>query len=109
MLNTLTNSASIDEMSAKATFYLGLHCLPKYLLTWSMLNSLTHKFSNVEMTNSADTDLLYNVLPIVCCSSVFVFVSYALLCVHSSFAIILKRKRKLVALLLLSYRYIIIL
>ena len=28
---------------------------------------------------------------------------YALLCVHSSFAIILKRKRKLVALLLLSY------
>ena len=32
---------------------------------------------------------------------------YALLCVHSSFAIILKRKRKLVALLLLSYRCII--
>ena len=32
---------------------------------------------------------------------------YALLCVHSSFAIILKRKRKLVALLLLSYRYIV--
>ena len=29
---------------------------------------------------------------------------YALLCVHSSFAIILKRKRKLIALLLLSYR-----
>ena len=29
---------------------------------------------------------------------------YALLCVHYSFAIILKRKRKLVALLLLSYR-----
>ena len=29
---------------------------------------------------------------------------YALLCVHSSFAIILKIKRKLVALLLLSYR-----
>ena len=28
---------------------------------------------------------------------------YALLCVHSSFAIILKRKRELVALLLLSY------
>ena len=28
---------------------------------------------------------------------------YALLCVHSSFAIMLKRKRKLVALLLLSY------
>ena len=29
---------------------------------------------------------------------------YVLLCVHSSFAIILKRKRKLVALLVLSYR-----
>ena len=29
---------------------------------------------------------------------------HALLCVHSSFEIILKRKRKLVALLLLSYR-----
>ena len=29
---------------------------------------------------------------------------YALLCVHSRFAIILKRKRKLVALQLLSYR-----
>ena len=33
---------------------------------------------------------------------------YALLCVHSSFAIILKRKRKLGALLLLSYRCIVI-
>ena len=32
---------------------------------------------------------------------------YALLCVHSSFAIILKRKRKLVAFLLLSYRFIV--
>ena len=32
---------------------------------------------------------------------------YALLCVHSSFAITLKRKRKLVALLLLSYRCIV--
>ena len=32
---------------------------------------------------------------------------YALLCVHSSFAIILKRKRKLFALLLLSYRCIV--
>ena len=33
---------------------------------------------------------------------------YALLCVHSSFVIILKRKRKLVALLLLSYRCFVI-
>ena len=32
---------------------------------------------------------------------------YALPCVHSSFAIILKRKRKLVALILLSYRCIV--
>ena len=32
---------------------------------------------------------------------------YVLLCVHSSFANILKRKRKLVALLLLSYRCIV--
>ena len=35
----------------------------------------------------------------------FVFVFYALLCAHSGFAIILKRKRELVALQLLSYRY----
>ena len=32
---------------------------------------------------------------------------YALLCVHSRFAIILKRKRKIVALLSLSYRFIV--
>ena len=40
----------------------------------------------------------------VLCLSLF---RYAFLCVHSSFAIILERKRKLVALLLLSYRYIV--
>ena len=40
----------------------------------------------------------------VLCSSLF---CYALLCVHSSFAIILKRTRKLVALLLLSYRCVV--
>ena len=38
------------------------------------------------------------------CLSLF---CYALLCVHSNFVIILKRKRKLVALLLLSYRCIV--
>ena len=38
------------------------------------------------------------------CLSLF---CYALLCVHSSFAIVLKRKKKLVALLLLSYRCIV--
>ena len=37
----------------------------------------------------------------VLCLSLF---WYALLCVHFSFAINLKRKRKLIALLLLSYR-----
>ena len=37
----------------------------------------------------------------VLCSYLF---CYALLCVHSNFAFILKRKRKLAALLLLSYR-----
>ena len=39
----------------------------------------------------------------VLCLSLF---CYALLCAHSSFAIILKKKRKLVALLLLSYKSI---
>ena len=39
----------------------------------------------------------------VLCLSLF---CYALLCVHSSFAIILKRKKRLFALLLLSYRCI---
>ena len=37
----------------------------------------------------------------------FYLFCYALLCVHSIFAIILKRKRNLVDLLLLSYRYIV--
>ena len=47
--------------------------------------------------------------PLFVGGSVFVFalLCYALLCVHSSFATILKRKRKLVALLLLSYRCIV--
>ena len=40
----------------------------------------------------------------VLCLSLF---CYALLCVHSSFAIILKRKNKLRALLLMSYRCIV--
>ena len=40
----------------------------------------------------------------VLCLSLF---CYALLRAHSSFAIILKRKRKLVAMLLLSYIYIV--
>ena len=40
----------------------------------------------------------------VLCLSLF---CYALLCVHSSFAIILKRERKPVALLILSYRCIV--
>ena len=40
----------------------------------------------------------------VLCLSLF---CYVFLCAHSSFAIILKRKRKLVAMLLLSYRCIV--
>ena len=40
----------------------------------------------------------------VLCLSLF---WYALLCVHFSVSVILKRKRKLVALLLLSYRCIV--
>ena len=44
-----------------------------------------------------------NVLPIVCGSSLLVFV---LLCI-TSFVIILKRKRELIGLLLLSYIYIV--
>ena len=40
----------------------------------------------------------------ILCLSLF---CYAILCVHSSFAIILKRKRKLVASLLLSNRFIV--
>ena len=34
-------------------------------------------------------------------------ICYALICVHSSFAIIVKRKRKLVVLLFLSYRCLV--
>ena len=45
--------------------------------------------------------MYFHLLVVVLCLSLF---CYALLCVHSSFSIILKRKRKLVALLLLSYR-----
>ena len=37
----------------------------------------------------------------------FVFVLFCIFCVHFCFAIILKRKRKLVAFLLLSYRCIV--
>ena len=44
-----------------------------------------------------------NVAPIVCEGSMLVFVWYELLYVHFSFAIILTRKRELVALLLLSF------
>ena len=40
----------------------------------------------------------------VLCLSLF---CYALLCVQSSLAIVLKRKRKLVALILLSYRCLV--
>ena len=47
---------------------------------------------------------MVNVLSIVCGSYCLSLFCYALLYVHSSVAVILKRARKLVALLLLSYR-----
>ena len=47
-------------------------------------------------------DLLFIVLPIVCEGSVLSLLCYAF-CVLSSFEIMLKRKRELVAMLLLSY------
>ena len=56
-------------------------------------------------THSVVVDLLFNALPIVCGSSVL-SLFYALLCVDSSFTIILKRKRKPAAMLLLFYRCI---
>ena len=56
---------------------------------------------------SVVVDQLFNVLPIVCGRLCLYLFCYALLCVHSSIAIILKRKRKLAALLLLSYRCIV--
>ena len=49
-------------------------------------------------------DLLFNAHTIVCGVLCLSLICYALLYVNSSFAIILKRKRKLVALLLLSCR-----
>ena len=45
--------------------------------------------------------MYFQLLVGVLCLSLF---CYVLLCVHSSFELILKRKRKLVVLLLLSYR-----
>ena len=55
---------------------------------------------------SVAVDHLFNLFPIACGGSVFVFFSfffwYALLCFLSSFAIILMRKRELIALILLS-------
>ena len=50
----MANSADTDEMPCSATFYMGLHCLPKYLLT-DMLQSVkglqcdniaSHKIAN---------------------------------------------------------------
>ena len=56
--------------------------------------------------DSLVVDLSFNVLLImgVLCLSLF---SHALLCALPSFAIILKRKRELVALLLLSFGYLV--
>ena len=74
-----------------------MHLSPRWLRLLSILSS-----------GCVVVDLLFNVLTIVCGRSLLVCVlfCYALFCVHSSFTIILKRKRKLVSLLLLSYRCI---
>ena len=48
----------------------------------------------VDTTKPSLVKMLINVLPIVCRSSEFVLFCNALLCVHSSFAIILKREKK---------------
>ena len=60
---------------------------------------------SVEGCGSVVVAILFNVIPLVCGNSLF---CYALLCVHSSFAIIMKRKRKLFDFLVLYYRCIII-
>ena len=52
-------------------------------------------------SGSVVVEVLFNVPPIVCGGSVSVFAWYALLYIHSSFAIILVRKRELVDLPLL--------
>ena len=56
---------------------------------------------------SVVVDLLIDVLPIGCGGSVFVFVLLCITLGLSSFAIILKRKRDLASLLLLSYRCLV--
>ena len=61
-----------------------MHLSPPHLAAWAAARS------------KAVILLLFNILPIVCGSSVFVM--------HYLFKFILKTKRKLVALLLLSYK-----
>ena len=73
--------------------------ISKYLFLYFL-----HK---VLLTELIVVGLLFNVLLVVCKSSVLSLLSHALLCIHSSLAIILKRKRKLVALLLLTYTCIV--
>ena len=46
----------------------------------------------------------FSLCVVILCLSLF---CYALLCVHSTFAIVLKRKNMLVALLLLSYQCLV--
>ena len=63
--------------------------------------------SVLRQCGSVVVDLLSNVLPFVCGSSVFVFIFLCIILCHSNFAIILKRKRRLAALLVFSYRGIV--
>ena len=71
-----------------------------FLMAWLTLSKVE------EIMIFVVVDILFNVLPIVCGNSVFDFVLLCITLCPSSFAIILKKKRKLVALLLLSYRCI---
>ena len=85
-----------------------------HFLYKSMFSSLTHLLTDIYCVNSlcrrlafqgggsVVVDLLFNVPPIVCSGYLLVFFWYALLYVNSSFAIILMRKRELIALLDLS-------
>ena len=72
---------------------------------------LSHTVASAAVRSKAKVLLL--VIYCLMCFSLFVGVlclslfCFALLCVYSSFAIILKRKKKLVALLLLSYKCIV--
>ena len=74
-----------------------------YVTLWCMQGKMVafpSLLKHVDFLGSLYLSLFVGLL----CLSLF---CYALLCVHSSFAIVLKRKGQLVALLLLSYRCLV--